>query len=112
MMTVADWLRARAPEAPAELTARVVAVLGDRAHEPAANAPALCLDAAAELLDTLVARPEAGREAALDLLSADALVTNAFEAGAATPGWIAEHAPAAMARFAAGSDAARASWHD
>jgi len=103
-MTVAQWLRDRAPQAPAELSARVLEVLGDRARRDAAQAPAVCLEAAEELLRTLVVRPEAGREAALDLLSADALVTYAFEAGAAVPGWIAEHAPTAMAHFASAAE--------
>jgi hypothetical protein len=100
LTTIAEWLRERAPAAPAELSTRVVEVLGARAEADASRAPSLCLDAASEVLQTLVAKPDAGREAALDLLSADALVTYAFEAGSTTPGWIAEQAPAAMARFA------------
>jgi hypothetical protein len=106
-MNIAEWLLDRAPTAPAELSSRLLELLGERGREDAAAAPVVCLDAAADLLHALVARPRAGREAALDLLSADALVTYAFEAGASSPGWIAEHAPEAMTRFAATVAAAR-----
>jgi len=99
-MTVAEWLRGRAPAAPPELLERMVDALGQHARRDAKDAPDACVTAAEQLVRALVARPDAGREAALDLLSADALVTYAFEAGADTPGWIAEQAPAAMARFA------------
>jgi hypothetical protein len=105
-MTIVQWLRQRAPAAPAELLGNVERALGARGEGDASDAAEACLEAADALLQTLVAHPSAGREAALDLLSADALVTYAFEAGAERPGWIATHAPAAMGRFA---DAARPS---
>jgi hypothetical protein len=100
-MTIAGWLRERAPAAPSELVASIEQALGDRAGDDADEAPNACLEAAEELLASLVATPGAGREAALALLTADALVTYAFEAGAQRPGWIAARAPIAMRSFAA-----------
>lgn len=79
-MTIRAWLRSRTPPAPAPLLARLEAALGPALDDDASSAPARLLDAAVELLRPLVARDDAGRDCALDLLAADALVTYAFEA--------------------------------
>jgi hypothetical protein len=72
------WLDERRPAPPATLRAhlsrRAEVVLGGRPDDLA--------DAGRALLARVLARPAAGRELALDLLAADALVTYAFEAQA------------------------------
>ena len=100
-MTLHAWLRDRSAPPPARLAARIDEVLGARGDGPAAGAPAACLDAAESLLRDLLARPSAGREAALDLLTVDALVTYAFEAAAVEPDSIDGLAAHAMRRLAA-----------
>lgn len=100
-MTVREWLREREPTPPARLAARIDAVLGQRAEADGGRVSAHCLDAAEELLTELAARPSAGRESALDLLTVDALVTYAFEAAADAPASLEATATAAMIRLAA-----------
>jgi hypothetical protein len=100
-VTLGAWLRDRTPPSPERLLARIEEVLGDdRAHD-AADAPELCLDAAEVLLRDLTTRASMGREAALDMLTVDALTTFAFEAAASDPDRLGERAAAAMARFGA-----------
>ena len=60
-----------------------------------------CLLAASAILRPLLADEAAGREAALDLLAADALVTYAFEAASAEPHRLDERASMAMRAIAA-----------
>ncbi len=100
-MTVREWLHEREPAPPTRLAARIDAVLGRRGDADKNGVSALCLDAAAELLSDLAARPSAGRESALDLLTVDALVTYAFEAAADAPASLEATATAAMIRLAA-----------
>jgi hypothetical protein len=75
---VVTWLAARRPAAPPTLVEPMTRWLSD---SPASLPEHLAL-AGRALLDHVVARPEGGRELALDLLAADALVTYAFEAQA------------------------------
>ena len=100
-MILADWLRQRTPAAPAVLSARIQRSLGPRCDADAAGASELCIAAADELLRELLARPSAGRESALDLLTVDALVTYAFEAASEDIDSLAARAGAAMTRLAA-----------
>lgn len=72
------WLDARRPAPPPTLRAH----LGRRAQDGSGVLPDRLADAGRALLGRVLARPEAGRELALDLLAADALVTYAFEAQA------------------------------
>jgi hypothetical protein len=83
--SVVAWLAGRSPPPPATLRERmdrsIRAVAGDDADASPAAYPTIladagiaCLRAALELGD--------GREAALDLLAADALLTYAYEAAA------------------------------
>jgi len=91
------WLDARRPAPPPTLRAH----LGRRAQDGPGVLPDHLADAGRALLARVLARPEAGRELALDLLAADALVTYAFEAQA-------EHDAGglvALARRVAGGDA-------
>jgi hypothetical protein len=100
-VTVADWLQERAPRPPARLVSSIEAALGDRVAAPRDAAADVCLDAAESLLRDLLARPSAGRESALDLLTVDALVTYAFEAAAAEPDTLERRAHDAAQRLAA-----------
>ena len=100
-MTVGAWLEARTPAAPAALAARVRQALGDRWTEDASRTHAACEAAAEELLASLLAARETGRETALDLLAADALVTYAFEFAAESASDLDAGAAAVMERIAA-----------
>ena len=100
-MTLRTWLHDRTPAAPPRLAERIEAALGARCDATDARAADVCLDAADELLRELLLRPSAGRESALDLLAADALVTYAFEAAAQEPTTLASRADEAMRRLSA-----------
>lgn len=112
-MTVGEWLGSRTPEAPAALAARIRQALGDRWSDDASRTQAVCEAAAEGLLASLLAARETGRETALDLLAADALVTYAFEhAGEsavdldAEAGAVMERVAAIGARFSAAAEGA------
>jgi hypothetical protein len=99
-MTVSDWIATRSPAPPPALSSRIIQSLGDNARVDAALADRACLDAAVDLLEGLLAREPLGRDAATELLTADALVTYAFEAAAARQGELEERAADAMLRLA------------
>ena len=75
---VRSWLAGRQPEAPERIGAHVMKAV------PVAQAafPEALARAGVALLRRVAAAPDGGRELALDLLAADALVTYAFEAQA------------------------------
>jgi hypothetical protein len=100
-VTIGSWLSERTPKAPPRLAARVKAALGDSVSAPGEQAPVECIAAAERLLRELLARPSAGRDCALDLLTVDALVTYAFEAAAEVPDTLGEQAADAARRLAA-----------
>lgn len=97
-MTVGAWLREH-DSAPPRLSARILEVVNESLDEPIERTDEVLLDCAARLLDDVVARPTAGREAALDLLVVDALTTYALEAASAHPMRLPERASEAMRRF-------------
>lgn len=99
-MTVGDWLNTRQPQPPAALLARLEAVLDVALGEPEDRATAVLLAAGEQLVSGLLRGDRTSRDSALDLLTADALVTYAFEAAGAHPGDIDAHAGDAMARIA------------
>jgi len=103
-VTLRAWLRDRRSPPPARLAARIDEVLGPWGDAEASHAPDAFIDAAEALLRDLLARPSAGRDAALDLLTADALVTYAFEAAAQDPSTLEGRATDAMRRLAAAAD--------
>jgi len=98
-MTVGEWLAARTPAPPDNLADHLRRTLGPALAREADEAVVACLDAAVGLLTSLRDDPDAGRERALDLLAADALVTYAFEAAAEDPLALAEVAKGAMWRI-------------
>jgi hypothetical protein len=100
-VSVREWLDGRTPAPPARLRARIDAALGEQAGRPMTGLPEEHLAAAVALLADLLARPTAGRESALDLLTVDALVTYAFEAAAADPASLNVRAADAMTRLSA-----------
>jgi hypothetical protein len=81
-----------------ERVERALAMGGDTS---AVVTPEGCISAATTMLAPLLAHENAGRECALDLLAADALVTYAFEAASADPESLDERASAAMRAIAA-----------
>lgn len=103
-MTVHDWIVSRTPPPPTALASRILESLGADARSDATHAERACLDAAVALLAGLLARDPLGRDGAADLLAADALVTYAFEAGAANDDQLDHRAAEAMMRLAALAD--------
>jgi hypothetical protein len=100
-VTVREWLASRTPPPPAPLATRLEEALHDRLDDDASRLVDAAIEAAARVLAAVVARPNAGRECALDLLTADALTTYAFEAAAATKSdTLVRQASEAMTRFA------------
>ena len=100
-MTIGEWLDARGAGVPPHLMQRVREALGDKLAEDVSAAPERCAEAAAHIADTLLAAGSTGRDSALSLLAADALVTFAFEAAADAPARLQERAHAAMRTLAA-----------
>ena len=99
-MTLGDWLAARTPPPPPALSDRLQTLIGEDLTTPADEAPERLLAAAERLLQTMIDPPASSRDAALDLLAADALVTYAFEAAGDDPSRLEERARAAMNRVA------------
>lgn len=100
-MTIGAWLASRTPEPPPALRRRIGELLGDHLHDDAAQLPARCVDAAEAMVKSLLDSGRTGRECALDLLAADALVTYAFEAAADAPAQLRARATDALARLTA-----------
>ena len=100
-VTVGSWLARRRPAPPPALTQRLRELLADDADAPAAVAAQACLAAGERVLRRLLAEGCAARGAALDLLTADALVTYAFEAAAADPATLDEISGRSMSSIAA-----------
>lgn len=100
-MTVAEWLRSRALQPPEALSARLEAVLGESLLLASDTIPEVFLEKGERLVADLLQTHSTSRNSALDLLTADALVTYAFEAASENPSAIATRASAAMRRIAA-----------
>jgi hypothetical protein len=99
--TIGQWLDARRPLPPPVLAARLRELLGPDVRRDAGEAADVCLAAGEALLARLLRADPSSRDTALSLLAADALVTYAFEAAAATPASLDARAAAAMARISA-----------
>jgi hypothetical protein len=99
-VTVREWLANRRPAPPSALASRVAEALSERLNDDASGMFDYAIDAAISILAEVVVRPTAGRECALDLLTADALTTYAFEAAAAEPEQLVGRADDAMRRLA------------
>ena len=79
---VLAWLETRRPAPPKALRERLERAVHELLPAPGALLPVCLARLGRELLDGVVARPNGGRELALDLLAADAFATYAFEAQA------------------------------
>ena len=88
------------PQPPAALVDRLDTVLGAALDEPQERVTELFLAAGERLLAGLLRGDRTSRDSALDLLTADALVTYAFEAAGTHPAGIDAHAANAMGRIA------------
>lgn len=99
-----DWLDARAEPIPPALRERMAQALAALAPAPEAAVPRgvhdTLLVAGEAMLARLLNHNRTTREAALDLLAADAFVTYAFEAAAEDGTGIAERARRAMVQIA------------
>lgn len=100
-MTIGGWLDARGADVPPNLAARIRAALGPELELDAADTSDRCVAAAERLVAGLLAADSTGRDSALTLLAADALVTYAFEAAAEAPDTLPARAAAAMQTLAA-----------
>ena len=103
-MTVGEWLHARTPRPPAALTARLEAVLAESLGEASERVPELFLVAGERVVAELLRHDNTSRDSALDLLTADALLTYAFEAAGRDVSTITQRATDAMARISALGD--------
>jgi hypothetical protein len=98
-MTPAEWLASRTPVPPAALRARLDEALHGMGGTTGAL-PEAYLQAAERLIEHLLQGECTSRDSALDLLTADALVTYAFEAAGETPESLVPRATTAMRRIA------------
>lgn len=80
---------------------RIRSVLGDALSDDASRGPGVFVDAGHRLVAALLRANSTSRDSALDLLTADALVTYAFEAASASPADIERTAASAMVQIAA-----------
>jgi hypothetical protein len=95
------WMAAHAEQPPAALRARLDAILNSESAPAAISAAPALLDAGQTLLSAILVNGSTTRDAALDLLTADALVTYAFEAASEDPVSLDARAAAAMRAIAA-----------
>jgi hypothetical protein len=104
-VTLSEWLAARTPRPPEALEERIRAALGTALEEEAVEGRGrthdVLLTAARSLLCATPGCESEEREAAHDLLAADALVTYAFEIAAEDPDAIGSLAEFAMRDFGA-----------
>lgn len=97
--TVGDWFAALDPAPPAVLRVELESLLADGGNRPVSDVPEVCLAAGERLLYELMHSGSTNRPTALKLLAVDALVTYAFEAGAADPQRLQQRAASAMQRI-------------
>ena len=98
-MTPAAWLASRRPVPPPALAGRLIEALGAEAHVPPADMSDVLLAASEGLLRRLLTAGRTDRQTALDLLTADAFVTYAFEAASDDAARITSRAQRAMTRI-------------
>lgn len=99
-MTVGEWLSAHEDGVPPALIARLRSAVEPPARGAGGVADELA-GAAERLLGEVLAAHTMTRAHALDVLSADALLTHAFEAAADEPSRLTARADSAMRRIAA-----------
>ncbi|HEX4933470.1 MAG TPA: hypothetical protein VFV33_09840 [Gemmatimonadaceae bacterium] len=72
-------MSSRESAAPPALQSRILELVGGGADLPAAGATTVFIEAARDTLQHLLDNEQYGRDGALDLLAADALMTYAYE---------------------------------
>ena len=80
-MNINGWLSAHEEGAPDTLRQSVRIALGDDLARPVVDAPSCFVAAGERVLRTVIHSDAASRDTALALLTADALLTYAFESG-------------------------------
>lgn len=114
-MSEADWLSRRTPAPPEELASAIRDALKARNITSEAPTPTALLETAQALLQKVLETECDSRDAALDLLTADALVTYALEI-ANESSQLSDFAETAMGRLARsesrGAESPRASKGD
>lgn len=100
-----QWMAAHSEQPPVALRSRLDALVNAPDAPNGASVAHALLDAGKQLLGTILQSGSTQRDAALDLLTADALVTYAFEAAADDPASLDAQAAAAMREISALVDA-------
>ena len=100
-MSLERWLAEREPAPPAELAERLRSAVAEHEHLGGEMPERLLAIAESMLRGLLDDGCGERREAALDLLTADAIVTYALEAASEQPERLEERASSAMRRIAA-----------
>ena len=100
-MTHAEWARHRAPLAPPAILQRIGALFDAHPDWASLGRADAFQRATEELARCVLAADGTKRANALDLLSADACVTFAFEAAADEPATLVDHARTLQQRIAA-----------
>jgi len=95
------WFRAREQEVPATLAAQLRGTLAEVSRDADTHMADRLVEAGVELAATVARAAPMTRAQALDLLTADALITYAFEAAADDPAQLVARADAAMRAIAA-----------
>ncbi len=101
MSALQQWLNDRTPEAPSALRARIGELMSQHPEWELMPRPEALLHAGELLMTHVLAAAPRDRDAARDLLAADACVTYALEAAADEPPEFAALAERAMRRIAA-----------
>jgi hypothetical protein len=99
-MSGPDWLSRRTPPPPEELASAIRAALTTEIDDSKDPNPTQLLEAAQVLLEKVLKDECAQRESALDLLTADALVTYALEIASESVAALNDFPEQAMARLA------------
>jgi hypothetical protein len=103
-MTLGAWLDERELVPPPALRRRLDAAVTAVPDAAVLPIPDAAVEAALRLLDVLLRAPDSSRAAAIELLTADALMTYAFEATADMPERLEELGGLAMQRIAAAAE--------
>lgn len=104
-LTLQQWIDRRELVPPPALTERVREVVQESSRGLDRTVPGAALEASLSLLDSLLRGADPSRAGALGLLTADALLTYAFEAAADEPDRLEALGAEAMRRIAAAAAA-------
>ena len=100
-MNTREWLHSRTPRPPVALSAHLDALVAAQGQHEATHIPEALQDAGDRLLVDLLRRQSSSRDTALDLLTADALMTYLMEWAAEDIRTLGMRATMAMSRISA-----------